>query len=87
MAVSAELVADDDEIVLITNSGRLVRTTVDEVSIQSRNTHGVRLVTLGNDETLVSFRLVEDANDNNPTIVSELDSDPEVSTNVRTDIH
>jgi len=87
VAVSAELVADDDEIVLITNSGRLVRTTVDEVSIQSRNTHGVRLVTLGNDETLVSFRRVEDANGSNAEILSELDSDPEVSTNVRTDIH
>tara|TARA_B100000029_G_scaffold506928_2_gene590584 strand:+ start:221 stop:2833 length:2613 start_codon:yes stop_codon:yes gene_type:complete len=87
VAVSAELVSDDGEIVLITDSGRLVRTRVGEVSIQSRNTHGVKLVTLGDDEVLVSFRRVDDASDGNSPMVGELDPDPEVTENDRTDVH
>jgi DNA gyrase subunit A len=38
---------------LITDRGTLVRTRVDEVSITSRNTQGVMLIRLGNDEKLV----------------------------------
>lgn len=42
-----------DEMMLITDRGTLVRTRVDEVSITSRNTQGVMLIRLGNDEKLV----------------------------------
>jgi DNA gyrase subunit A len=62
-AVGAEIVSEDGEIVLITDGGRLVKTRVSEVSVQGRNTHGVRLVTLGGEEKLVSLRCVEDPED------------------------
>ena len=62
-AVGAELVSDEGEIVLITDGGRLVRTRVSEVSVQSRNTQGVRLVTLEGGEALVSLRCVDDHDD------------------------
>ena len=55
-AVGAELVSEEGQIVLITDGGRLVRTRVSEVSIQGRNTQGVRLVTLEGEEELVSLR-------------------------------
>jgi len=48
----AELVSPDDEIMLITTSGTLVRTRVDEISIMGRNTQGVKLISLGEDEKL-----------------------------------
>ena len=32
---------------LISSTGTLVRTTVDEISIQGRNTQGVRLIRVG----------------------------------------
>ena len=53
--VGAGLVHDDDELMLITNGGTLVRTRVNEVSIQGRNTQGVRLIRLSEDEKLVGL--------------------------------
>ncbi len=51
----AELVQDDDEMMLITSGGTLVRTRVEEVSVMGRNTQGVRLIRLGDDETLTGM--------------------------------
>ena len=51
----AELVQDDDEMMLITSGGTLVRTRVEEVSIMGRNTQGVRLIRLGDDEQLTGM--------------------------------
>jgi DNA gyrase subunit A len=62
-AIGVEFVSDNGEIVLITDVGRLVRTRVPEISIQSRNTHGVRLVMLEAEESLVGLRCVDDADE------------------------
>lgn len=48
----AELVQDGDEVMLITTSGTLVRTRVDEISVMGRNTQGVRLISLSEGEKL-----------------------------------
>ena len=59
--VGAVLVNDDDEIMLISSGGTLVRTRVSEVSVMGRNTQGVRLINLHNEEKLVGLeRIVED---------------------------
>jgi len=55
----AELVGDDDEIMLITTNGTLVRTRVNEISIMGRNTQGVRLISLNSDETLSGIERIE----------------------------
>lgn len=54
----AELVQDDDEFMLITSGGTLVRTRVDEVSVMGRNTQGVRLIRLGDDEQLTGIACI-----------------------------
>jgi DNA gyrase subunit A len=46
---------------LISNGGTLVRTRVAEVSTMSRNTQGVRLIKLHEDETLVGIEPVAEA--------------------------
>ncbi|GHC25214.1 DNA gyrase subunit A [Aidingimonas halophila] len=51
--VAAMQVYASDEMMLITDRGTLVRTRVDEVSVTSRNTQGVMLIRLGNEERLV----------------------------------
>ena len=61
--VGAVQVEDGDQIMLISNKGTLVRTRVDEVSVLSRNTQGVRLIKLKKDETLVGIEQVADADD------------------------
>ena len=59
-AVAAVTVRDDDEIMLISNQGTLIRTPVKDVSIVGRNTKGVTLVALGEEESLASLeRIVE----------------------------
>jgi len=57
--VSAVLVEDDDEIMLISDSGTLVRIAVAEISEMGRNTQGVRLIRLTNDEHLVEVETIE----------------------------
>ncbi len=52
---------DNDEVMLISSGGTLVRTRVNEISVMGRNTQGVRLITLVNGESLVGIeRVVED---------------------------
>ncbi len=59
--VGAVLVGDDDEIMLITDRGTLVRTRVREVSVMGRNTQGVKLISLAEGERLVGVeRIAED---------------------------
>ena len=46
------------EIMLISSSGTLVRTTVDGISVQGRNTQGVRLIRLDEGERLVGIERI-----------------------------
>ncbi len=57
--IGAELVGDDDEIMLITDSGVLVRTGVAGISIVGRNTQGVTLIRLSEGERLVELERIE----------------------------
>jgi DNA gyrase subunit A len=47
-------VADDDEVMLITKDGQIVRTKVDQISVVGRNTQGVRCIALNDGDKLVS---------------------------------
>ncbi len=57
--VGATLVKDDDEVMLISNRGTLVRTSVGEISIIGRNTQGVRLIRLVDGEDLVELERID----------------------------
>jgi DNA gyrase subunit A len=59
-AVGAVMVKEDDEIMLISNQGTLIRTPVKQVSVVGRNTKGVTLVSLSGEEKLASLeRIIE----------------------------
>ncbi len=57
--VAALQVMPEQEIMLISSTGALVRTAVDEISVQGRNTQGVRLIRLGEGERLAGIGRVE----------------------------
>ena len=59
--IGATLVRDDDQMMLISNSGTLVRISIDEVSSLGRNTQGVRLIRLGDEEKLVELERIDAA--------------------------
>ncbi len=77
--VGATQVTEQNEIMLITNAGTLVRTRVTEVSIIGRNTGGVRLIRTMEGEEVVSLeRIAEPVVDEN----DELSADDAVVTEV-----
>ena len=57
--VGAALVEDDDEVMLITDGGTLVRTPAAGVSVMGRNTQGVGMIRLSKGEKLVGIERVE----------------------------
>jgi DNA gyrase subunit A len=61
--VGATQVFGNEDIMLISNMGTLVRTRVDEVSVLSRNTKGVRLIRLGDGEQLVGLEPIPELDD------------------------
>jgi DNA gyrase subunit A len=56
--VGAIQVNHEDEVMLVTNKGTLVRVPAAEISLVGRNTQGVRLISLTNDELLVGLERV-----------------------------
>ncbi|WP_166369694.1 DNA topoisomerase (ATP-hydrolyzing) subunit A [Psychromonas sp. SA13A] len=61
--VGAVQVDDNDEIMLISNRGTLVRTRVSEVSVVGRNTQGVTLIRTAEDEKIVALQRIEEIKD------------------------
>jgi DNA gyrase subunit A len=58
--VAATLASKDDEIMLITSGGVLIRTRVNEVREMGRSTQGVTLINLGEGEKLSGLQTVAD---------------------------
>ncbi|MGE0558487.1 MAG: DNA gyrase subunit A [Burkholderiales bacterium] len=61
--VGAQLVTKEDEIMLITSGGVLIRTRVAEVREQGRSTQGVRLINLDDGERLVGLETIVETGD------------------------
>ena len=57
--ISALQVTDDDDIMLISDGGTLVRTHANEISTLGRNTQGVTLIRLRDDENLVGLARIQ----------------------------
>jgi DNA gyrase subunit A len=72
--VAALQVLPGQEIMMISSTGTLVRTTVDEISVQGRNTQGVRLIRLDEGERLAGIERIEslEAGDEDATDAGEL---------------
>jgi DNA gyrase subunit A len=62
--VAAKLVKPEDEIMLITTGGVLIRTRVAEIREMSRATQGVTLINLGPEEKLAGLEKVVETEDN-----------------------
>jgi len=62
--LAAELVASEDEIMLITTGGVLIRTRVSEVREMGRSTQGVRLINLDEGEKLAGLQKIAEADEN-----------------------
>jgi DNA gyrase subunit A len=63
--VAATLVSTEDEIMLITSGGVLIRTRVNEIREMSRSTQGVTLINLSEGEKLSGLQCIFDRDDEN----------------------
>ncbi|WP_374763858.1 DNA gyrase subunit A [Yunchengibacter salinarum] len=58
--VAAFPIAPDEQVMMVTDQGKLIRTPVDDVRIAARNTKGVRLFRVSSDEHIVSVAALKD---------------------------
>jgi len=80
--VGAVQVNDDDDIFLITDQGTLVRTGVGGISVVSRNTQGVNLISLAKDEQLVGIEPVVELGGDDDDSDEALDENSEETSNI-----
>jgi len=74
------LVYPDDHIIVITSDGKVIRTTVDGISVLGRNTQGVRLMRMGKGERVVAAARMIDDGDKGEDDASVVPRPGEVST-------
>ncbi len=68
-------VTEEDRLMLITNTGRLIMFKVSEVSVRHRNTGGVKLIEIGDGEMVVDVAPVGEADEDNNVL--DQDESPE----------
>ena len=56
-------VAEEDEIMMLTNGGQAVRTRVKEVRVIGRTTQGVRLINLAEGDSLIGINRIIEVDD------------------------
>ena len=62
--IGANQVNENDEVMFISSSGNLIRTKINSISVIGRNTQGVKLIRLSNDDKLLGMeRIINDADD------------------------
>ena len=61
--VDVKIVRENDEIMLITSEGTLIRTSINEITVQSRSATGVRIMKVRNNEKIASVVKITEAPD------------------------
>ncbi|MBU1194987.1 MAG: DNA gyrase subunit A [Proteobacteria bacterium] len=71
--VSLLLVDDNDELMLVTDKGKLIRISISGLNVISRNTQGVKLINLSKNEMLIGIARLPEGSENDSE--EEMDSD------------
>ncbi len=67
MLVGTKLVTDNDDLMIITKNGITIRLSIKDIRVMGRNTQGVRLINLDDNDDIAAVTVVEheDENENN----------------------
>lgn len=68
------LVTDEDDLMIITSSGMIIRQAVKEIKVISRNTVGVRLINLANNDQVRDITCVPPENDDEEKLDKEVEN-------------
>jgi DNA gyrase subunit A len=86
--ISVRQVTNDDHLMLVTDSGRIIRLRMVELRVIGRNTQGVRLFNVGSDERVASLALLAEKEDEidaeESTVVAEEPATAEFDTAIQT---
>ena len=80
--VVAVMVASDEDVVMITDNGTLVRTESSQIRECGRSAQGVRLINLRNNEKLISLKVIKNDGEESEDDISNDDADIQVDTQV-----
>ncbi len=69
-------VSEDDEIILITSNGKVLRIRARDISVQGRNTQGVRLFDIEEGDKVISFAKVAEREEDKDTAPEKNTSEP-----------
>jgi DNA gyrase subunit A len=69
LLVGVRMVTDDDDVMLVTDGGKVIRTPVRGISIIGRNTQGVRLIDLAEGEKVVGVACLAEKEEEDANIV------------------
>lgn len=58
--VALRYVTDNDDVMIITKNGITIRMAVEDISTLGRNTQGVRLIKIGNKDSIAALAIVKD---------------------------
>lgn len=75
--VSVRAVNGDEDVMIMTNEGIIIRISVDNIGIYSRNTQGVRLIHVGENECVAKVAIVDKEEDE-----IEIDVDEPIETSI-----
>lgn len=70
--VALKEVVDSDDLMIITKNGLLIRQNINRISTLSRNTQGVRLINLHDDDKISAVRYVMESEENNGIELEEM---------------
>lgn len=73
--IGSVLVSDTDDVMLITTSGKVIRTNVGGISCVGRNTLGVRLVSIDDNERVATIARVADSGNDTEGVEEEIAPD------------
>lgn len=86
--VSLLLVDDNDELMMVTDKGKLIRTSIEGINVISRNTQGVTLINLSEKEMLIGIARLPEENNTSDEIAADgtpLDGSPDDEENGATE--
>jgi DNA gyrase subunit A len=69
-------VSGEDEIILITSNGKVLRIRSKDISVQGRNTQGVRLFDIEESDKVVSFAKVAEREDEKESAAEKVVPEP-----------
>ncbi len=69
--IDIKAVGEDQELMVVTRNGIMIRMAVSDISTLGRNTQGVRIISLKGDDTVVGMARLEASDDDDDTVTDE----------------